>query len=69
VNMETVNLETILAQENMKAAWAAVERNDGAAGVDRKSVKETKAHLTQHWPDIRAKLLSGEYKPAAVRAV
>lgn len=62
-------LEAILAQENLKAAWAAVERNDGAAGVDRKSVKDTKTHLKRHWPDIREKLRSGEYKPAAVRAV
>lgn len=67
--MEALKLEDVLATENMEVAWAAVERNDGAAGVDRKSVAATKQHLKQHWPDVREKLLNDVYKPAAVRAV
>jgi RNA-directed DNA polymerase len=67
--MEALKLEQILAKDNMDAAWSAVERNDGAAGVDRKSVAATKAHLRQYWPDVRDKLLGDSYKPAAVRAV
>jgi len=67
--MERVNLESILSQENLKEAWAAVKRNDGAAGVDRKTIQDTKAHLKVHWPDIREKILTGNYQPAAVRAV
>lgn len=68
-HMEEVKLEAILAQDNMKRAWAAVKRNDGAAGVDRKMILDTKAHLKRHWPGIREKLLNGSYQPAAVRAV
>jgi RNA-directed DNA polymerase len=67
--MEALKLEDILEKENMEAAWAAVERNDGAAGVDRKSVAATKQHLKQHWPGVREKLIGDVYKPAAVRAV
>lgn len=64
-----VELEEVLSRENLLAAWAAVERNDGAAGVDRKTVEATRAHLQQHWPGIREKLYAGSYQPAAVRAV
>lgn len=67
--MEALRLEQILAKDNMDTAWSAVERNDGAAGVDRKSVAATKAHLRQYWPDVREKLLGDKYQPAAVRAV
>lgn len=66
---DAINLELILSKENMEAAWAAVARNDGAAGVDRKSVAQTKAHLQRHWAIIRETLLKDAYKPAAVRAV
>lgn len=67
--MEEAKLEAVLSQENLKRAWAAVKRNDGAAGVDRKTIDDTKAHLKRHWPGIREKLLNGSYQPAAVRAV
>ena len=67
--MEEVELEAILSQENLKRAWAAVKRNDGAAGVDRKTIQDTQVHLKQHWAGIREKILTGNYQPAAVRAV
>lgn len=67
--MDEVKLEAILSQENLKRAWAAVKRNEGAAGVDRKTIYDTKAHLKRHWPGIREKILNGSYQPAAVRAV
>ena len=66
---EAVKLEVILSPENLKRAWAAVKRNDGAAGVDRKTIADTEAHLKQHWPGIREKIMTGNYQPAAVRAV
>lgn len=62
-------LETILARENMEQAWQRVVENDGAAGVDGKDIQATEAHLKQHWLSIHDKLMLGEYKPAAVRAV
>lgn len=67
--VEGIRLEAVLERENLRSAWRAVEENDGAPGVDRKSIAETKAHLRVHWEGIREKLLSGAYRPAAVRAV
>lgn len=66
---EEVKLEAVLSRDNLKAAWAAVKANDGAAGVDRKTITATAAHLKSHWTGIRDKLLNGDYQPAAVRAV
>jgi RNA-directed DNA polymerase len=62
-----VTLEAVLAKGNMLQAWAQVERNGGAAGIDRKTIEETGEHLKHHWAVIRQKLLAGEYRPAAVR--
>ena len=64
-----ITMETVLAPANMRAAWAAVKANAGAAGVDGKGIAETEAHLNTHWPTVREKLLRGDYQPAAVRAV
>lgn len=62
-------LEQILSRENLEMAWSVVKHNDGAAGVDRKTISATDEHLKQHWPDILDKLMAGQYKPAAIRAV
>lgn len=64
-----MDLETILSRDKLHTAWEAVRRNKGAAGVDGKSIEATGQHLRQHWGRIRAKLLAGRYKPAAVRKV
>lgn len=64
-----VKLEMILTRENLTQAWRRVVGNGGAAGVDRKDVRATEQHLKRHWQTIHDKLLSGEYKPAAVKAV
>jgi len=64
-----ITMETVLARENVQAAWVAVKANAGAAGVDGKGIAESEEHLSTHWPAIREKLLRGDYRPAAVRAV
>jgi RNA-directed DNA polymerase len=66
---ETATLEAVLSKENLRAAWLAVKTNGGAAGVDGMDIEQTEAHLREHWEAIEAKLLGGEYRPAAVRAV
>jgi RNA-directed DNA polymerase len=58
-----------LARENMAAAWKRVQANKGSAGVDGRTVQDTGEHLKTAWPDIRAKLLDGSYRPSAVRRV
>jgi hypothetical protein len=58
-----------LARENMAAAWKRVKANKGSAGVDGRTVQETGDYLKQAWPDIRARLMDGSYRPEAVRGV
>lgn len=46
-----------------------VKANKGSAGVDGLAIDETLEFLKTHWPHIRSKLLSGTYRPQAVRRV
>lgn len=61
--------ERIFSRNNLFAAWARVQANGGAAGVDGKTVEELPAHLKAHWESIRAKLETGTYQPSPVRRV
>jgi group II intron reverse transcriptase/maturase len=66
----TVSLmEAVVERGNLKLAYQRVVENKGAAGVDAITVAELKDHLKRYWPTIRARLLAGEYWPAAVRRV
>ena len=58
-----------LARENMARAWKRVKANKGSAGVDGRTVLETGEYLKVAWPDIRARLLDGSYRPDSVRRV
>ncbi len=62
-------LTQALSRENMAAAWKRVKANKGSAGVDGLTIDETPEFLKAHWPRIRAELLSGTYRPQAVRRV
>jgi RNA-directed DNA polymerase len=62
-------MEAIFERNNLRKALAQVRRNKGAAGVDGMSVEALSAHLKDHWPTIRARLLDGSYEPQPVRRV
>lgn len=62
-------MEAVCERGNLWLAYERVVGNKGAAGVDGIGVPEFKAHLQQHWPTIKAKLLAGTYIPQAVRRV
>lgn len=62
-------MEAVVERGNLWLAYERVVQNKGAAGVDALTVSELKDHLQRHWPTIRARLLAGEYRPAAVRGV
>jgi RNA-directed DNA polymerase len=62
-------MEQGCARENLKRALARVKRNQGSAGVDRMTVAELSGYLKVHWPEIRGKLLAGQYQPQPVRRV
>ena len=63
------SMEAIVERENLRKALAQVKRNKGAAGIDGMSVEALSAHLKDHWPTIRAQLLSGSYEPQPVKRV
>ncbi len=67
---ETVGLmEEVLRRENLMAAYRRVVRNQGAGGVDGRSVDDLKHQIREDWPQIREALLSGTYQPSPVRKV
>lgn len=62
-------MEAVCERGNLMLAYQRVVENKGAAGVDGIGVAEFKDHLKQHWPTIKAKLLTGDYMPSPVRRV
>ena len=70
--MEALNeglMEKMLAPDNLRAAWKAVKANRGAPGIDGVSVETFEEHIRPHWQTVRAKILEGRYRPAAVKRV
>lgn len=65
----TLTLEDVLAAENLNEAWAQVKANAGAAGVDGRTVEQTAALIREHKEELLVELLSGRYRPEAVKAV
>lgn len=62
-----VTMEAVVSRENMLRALRAVERNQGAAGVDGMTTGQLRGHLRQQWEQIKAQLLAGSYQPHLVR--
>lgn len=63
------SMEQVVERENMIRALAAVERNQGAPGVDGMKVAQLRPYLKVHWERIKKLLLAGEYQPQPVRKV
>src|SRR5258708_857941 len=64
-----MTMDEVLSRENLNAAYRVVKANAGAPGVDGMSVEELKEHVRKHWETLQSKLRTGQYQPAAVRAV
>ncbi len=62
-------MEEVVGEENLQLALKAVQRNQGAAGIDHMQTTELESHLQAHWEWIRTKLLAGTYVPSPVRRV
>lgn len=60
-------MEFILERGNMFRALKRVKGNKGSPGIDKMSVGRLPGYLRRHWPEIREKLLQGEYKPLPVK--
>lgn len=61
--------EKTFSRENLAAALRRVERNAGAPGVDEMQTTELRPWLHDHWPEVRAQLDAGTYRPQPVRRV
>jgi RNA-directed DNA polymerase len=59
----------VCERKNCEQALARVKSNKGSAGIDGMTVEELPAYLKKHWPTLREQLLSGTYKPQAVKRV
>lgn len=64
-----VTLENVLEAENLNAAWARVKANAGAAGVDGRTVEQTAGLIVAHKDELLNLLMTGKYRPEAVKAV
>jgi group II intron reverse transcriptase/maturase len=61
--------ELMLSKESLLAALSRVEVNRGAPGVDGMTTVELRPWIAVHWPEVRAELDAGIYRPAPVRQV
>jgi RNA-directed DNA polymerase len=62
-------LERVLERRNLERALKRVRQNKGKPGIDGMTVDDLRAHLKEHWLDLREKLLAGTYQPLPVREV
>ena len=67
--LNEMTMDEVLSRENLNAAYRVVKANGGAPGLDGMSVEELKEHVRKHWETLQSKLRTGQYQPAAVRAV
>jgi len=68
-NPHAALLHAAFTRENLQRAFKRVRANKGAAGVDGLDIDQTARYLVTAWPGIREQLLSGTYRPSAVRRV
>jgi group II intron reverse transcriptase/maturase len=70
---ESIHTQALLAQvlerANLQRALKQVCQNKGAPGIDGMTVDELPDYLRSHWPEIRAQLEAGVYRPRPVKRV
>jgi RNA-directed DNA polymerase len=62
-------MELVVADENCRLALKAVNRNKGAAGIDRMTTAQPEPHFEASWWILKDKLLKGTYVPSPVKRV
>ena len=62
-------IDRILESENIEAAIRAVERNQGAPGIDKMPVGMLRAYFSEHGREIREEIRAKKYEPQPVRRV
>jgi len=62
-------MDKVYALANLRAAFAEVKANGGAAGVDNQTVEMFECHLEENLGKLSRSLEDGSYRPQAVRRV
>jgi group II intron reverse transcriptase/maturase len=62
-------LERIISRSNMNRAFKQVKANKGSGGVDGVEIEGFRTQVEKEWPQIKAAILEGKYKPQPVRRV
>ena len=62
-------MDKVYAPRTLQAAWAKVQANAGASGVDRMSVESFAAQAERYLAELSQTLREGTYQPQAVRRV
>jgi len=60
-------IDKVYALPNLRAAFAKVKANAGAAGVDRQTIEMFEAHLEANLQKLAEELCASRYQPRAVR--
>jgi RNA-directed DNA polymerase len=62
-------MDKVYALPNLRAAFAKVKANGGAAGVDHQTVEMYEHRLEENLGKLSQALKEGKYRPGAVRRV
>lgn len=62
-------LEEILAKKNLTRAFTQVVSKGGSAGIDGMETESLEAYVKTHYKVLKEEILSGTYRPLAVREV
>ena len=60
-------IDKVYAQRNLRAAFAEVKGNDGAAGVDHQTIAMYERNLAENLTKLSEQLREGDYQPQAIR--
>lgn len=60
-------MSQVVERSNLARALKRVRQNEGSAGIDGMTVDELLPYLQDRWSAIREQLLTGRYRPSAVR--
>lgn len=62
-------MDKVYAPSTLQTAWRMVRSNQGAAGIDRISIKRFEEHEEQYLQELHETLKAGTYEPDAVKRV